>query len=367
MAKTISEHIAKLIKSLPITIEPYLPAKYGVNEKAANLHFHHEDGEVSTFHHVIQVCRVGSYLHGTATEHSDTDLKAVYISPLDDLIMGDDVATKKVSTSEDDVRNGAADVEIEFIELRKFMADLMGGQTYAIEMLSINSDNLLYSSKIWEGLLNDDTPVISKNVKPFIGYCVAQARKYGLKGERLAATEEVLKVLKTFDPKERLYNVIDQIPLNEYCERYTKDLSSSKDNVPNQQEMIRINDKEFNVEVRIDYMLPVIQSVVDRYGKRARKARDGVDKKAISHAFRVAYEARELLNTGEVTFPLREAEFLREIKTGEVGFNDGLRAKLTRLVDEVCTINSQVLPEALDTDYWREWILKIYKSFYTIT
>jgi len=364
MATKTSAQMIALIKSLPIHIEHHIPHRYEGREKAAILRFLHEDGEISTFHHVIQICRVGSHLHGTATEQSDTDLKAVYIATLDDLIMGEDQTTLKVSTSDDEVRNGAEDVEIELIELRKFMDDLMKGQTYAIEMLSVDSGNLLYSSRIWDSLLHNDTPIVSKNVKPFIGYCVAQARKYGLKGARLAATEEVLEVLKTFDPKERLYNVIDQIPLNEYCERYTKDLSSSKDNVLNQQEMIRINDKEFNVEVRIDYMLPVIQSVVDRYGKRARKARDGVDWKAIGHAYRCISELDELLETGHITFPLENKEFLLKVKKGEVPYEQ-VQEDLPELIEKVQKKETD-LPEEIDEEYWRAWTLQQYHDMYDI-
>lgn len=348
-------------KQLPLDL---YDSGLGYEGEFATLEFHEDANSSSTFDRVIHLSRAGSHLHGTATEHSDTDLKAIYLADIDDIIMGRDESTQKVSTHNDAVRNGRDDVEIELIELRKFMKDLMSGQTYAIELLFVNKENLIYASPIWNELAFSDTHKVSKNVKPFIGYCVAQARKYGLKGKRLAATEEVLEVLKTFHPKTRLYEVIDQIPLNEYCERFTKDLTSAKDNLPNLQEMIRINDKEFNLEVKVDYILPVIQKVVDRYGKRARKARDGVDWKAVSHAYRCIFELEELLTTGKITFPLRQRDFLLKVKKGEIPYEQ-IQNELPARIEEVKGLDSD-LPQNPPEKFWKHWTLQQYRAIYGI-
>lgn len=328
------------------------------------LRFHHPMGDTLVMDNVIFACRFGSHLHGTTTPTSDLDIKAVFIEDVDNTLLGEYRHTENISTGGEEVRNTTEDVDIEFIELRKFLDDAMKGQTYAVELLFCDEANLLYASPFWDSLLTYRDRLVTKNVKPFIGYCVAQAKKYGLKGERLSATEEVLGALKELPPKERLENVLDQIPRNDYCKVYTKTLETNKSDQPNEQTMLVINDKEFNIEVKVDYIIPVIQRVVDRYGKRARKARDGVDWKAVCHAYRCIYELEELLTTGQITFPLKDREFLLEVKKGQVPYEQ-VQEDLPEMIDRVESLDSD-LPTQPDFQFWKEWMLDVYHTVFDI-
>ena len=69
-----------------------------------------------------------------------------------------------------------------------------------------------------------------------------------------------------------------------------------------------------------------VERVIDNYGKRAKNAAEdnGADYKAISHAVRVILQVEEILKTGKLQFPLKEAEFIKSIKykTTEMSFEE---------------------------------------------
>ncbi|MFB6373953.1 MAG: DNA polymerase beta superfamily protein, partial [Bradymonadaceae bacterium] len=146
---------------------------------------------------VAFICPTGSHLYGTDDDQSDYDLKGVFLADLDAILLDRDRDNVRGSTSGgDDVRNVPGDVDAEFIELRKFIRDALDGQTYAVEMLHAPPELTLRSTPLWEEVLEARDRLISRRVEPFVGYCRAQARKYGRKGDRLAAIERVLETLE---------------------------------------------------------------------------------------------------------------------------------------------------------------------------
>jgi hypothetical protein len=68
----------------------------------------------------------------------------------------------------------------------------------------------------------------------------------------------------------------------------------------------------------------IFTRIYENYGARAKLAEtnEGIDWKALSHAVRVGEEALELLNTGNITFPLANAKHILEIKKGLLPYAD---------------------------------------------
>jgi RNA repair pathway DNA polymerase beta family len=80
-------------------------------------------------------CQYGSRLYGTQTPTSDLDLKHVYLPALNDLLVGKQLANKvKKTNTKMNTRNGADDVDEEFLPVQVFARDFMMGQTYALEL-----------------------------------------------------------------------------------------------------------------------------------------------------------------------------------------------------------------------------------------
>lgn len=84
-----------------------------------------------------------------------------------------------------------------------------------------------------------------------------------------------------------------------------------------------------------------------------------VDWKAVSHAFRAAYQIKELLTEGNITFPRPEAKFLVQVKTGVLDFKE-LSPLLDDLVDEVKELRDKsTLPDKPDVKFWEEFIMEV--------
>jgi hypothetical protein len=98
------------------------------------------------------------------------------------------------------------------------------------------------------------------------------------------------------------------------------------------------------------------------YGERARLAESntGVDWKAVSHAFRAAYQVKEILTTGEIVFPLKDAQFLREIKSGILSYTNCVAPKLDELMTEVEDLAAKSkLPEKVNRKFWDDFLIKV--------
>ena len=78
--------------------------------------------------------------------------------------------------------------------------------------------------------------------------------------------------------------------------------------------------KKFHNTVCISYALECVTRVYDNYGKRAVMAKnnEGIDWKAVSHAFRAGYQLLEIYRTGDLKYPLESAEYLRDMKEGKL-------------------------------------------------
>lgn len=310
-------------------------------------------GDPKVVENVLFLTLFGSHLHGTTTPTSDLDLKAIYQSSLNEIILGRDQQTLNITTGGEG-RNTSEDLDIEFIELRKFISDTMKGQTYAIEMLHANDESIVFASDSYDFIRSHKDKLLTSNVKPFIGYCVAQAKKYGLKGSRLKATEDALDYIKELGPKVRVEEFIHDIPKSKYVFVVEKDLRGQEEPV----ELLEVNGKQFDLRVKVQDVLPVIQKLVDKYGNRAQRAKEGVDWKAISHAFRCIFELEELLTTGDIEFPLKDRDFLRSVKLGEIPYEQ-IQEELPLLIEQVEGIETSLAPNP-DRDFWERMILDSY-------
>jgi len=302
---------------------------------------------------VIMLSVFGSHLHGTEGPDSDFDYKAIYMETMASIVLGTANETHVLSSG-GETKNSKDDVDVEFIELRKFLKDAIKGQTYAVELLHAPQEMLLCKAGTFEYLQDNRKNLLTKHMQPFIGYCVAQAKKYGLKGERLKDTEETLAYLMGFPPHTKVKDVLDAVPFGPHVFTVEKQLKN-QDVVA---KLLEVNGKQFNVEVPLKDVVPVIQNLVDSYGERAQRARDGVDWKAVSHAYRCIFELEELMVTGDLKFPLASAERLKDVKYGRVPYTQ-VQDELPLLIERVQGIDSS-FPESVDTDFWDQWILKAY-------
>jgi len=305
----------------------------------------------------------GSHIYGTNTPNSDMDYKGIYLSPIEDIIFGrkvDSIVTCSKVKKGLGIRNTKEDIDQELKELRKFIADALDGQTYAIDMLYSPRHLWTIDSPQWEFIVYHREKFLSKRVNAFIGYCNQQASKYGLKGSRLGTVQRTIEILKTFEPTSRLkenprFEEGEFIKYKMYPHRVGQETV--------EEEMLEILGKLYSGNTQTKLVLTSLQKFFDSYGERAVQAMDneGIDFKAISHAYRCCYQLIELATKHRIDFPLEQAPYLTQIKLGEVSWPKKVQDELPELMERaIQTVKDSDLPEEPDKKFWDDFIVDVY-------
>jgi hypothetical protein len=306
----------------------------------------------------------GSHLYGTNTPKSDMDYKGVFMPTKEAIYLSRvnksyTFNTKKGSQE----KNEADDKDIEMYSLHYFIKLACEGQTVALDMLYAPDNMLINTSLTWAAIRQNREKFLTKNLKAFIGYARRQAAKYGIKGSRLAACKKVMEIIDGVNHTKLtqpiMYHVWDQLPEEEHLHH----LGENENGVRQYQ----VCGKIIQEKVSLGNAYEMLKKFHDNYGERARKAEanEGIDWKAVSHAMRAAFQLKELLTDHTITFPLREAEYLKKIKSGELHFVNQVNPTLETLMDEVEELSKKSdLPEKVNRNYWDRFIVETVGEVY---
>jgi hypothetical protein len=151
-----------------------------------------------------------------------------------------------------------------------------------------------------------------------------------------------------------LKDIWDELPNLEFTNRSIDQKSGLR--------MYEICGRKFQETAKINYVLECLQKIMKGYGKRVRQAEKNefVDWKSVSHAIRAACQVRELLVDGTITFPLKNAETLKDIKMGKHDYQTFVAPMLERIMAEVEELSKNSdLPETVDRDFWDGFIVGV--------
>ncbi len=313
----------------------------------------------------------GSHLYGTNIEGSDHDYKVVYIPSPRSILLGEDTDLENASRAKDDIGeslaelHGGAKIDVEFLDLQKFVEMLCQGQTNATDMLFAPASFYVGSpSAEWYTLTNNREKFISRNCKAFVGYCRAQVRKFVVKQERFEALESIVSYLERFEDA-RFRRLLEAT----VAEGFSSNVPSHTlidISLETGAKITHLNVCETRVPLTatIKEARRIYRRQRDRYGERVRNnsAADNKDWKSMYHAVRVAYEAIELLTTGELKFPRPERRVLLEIRQGEYSLEivQNLIEKGLRRVEEA--VMASTLPEEPDLQFAESLVEELYRS-----
>ncbi len=309
---------------------------------------------------IIVKMKFGAHLYGTATPDSDVDYRGVFMPSKEQVLLGRIPGSFNYSTGDNESRNTKDDTDIEMYSLHHFMKLACEGQTVAMDMLHAPEEMILKKTDTWDSIVNNRQKFYTKNLKSFIDYARRQASKYGIKGSRINAVSQVLEVLKKEDPSRKLREIWGSLPRIEHC----YDMSPG----PNGVRQYQVCGKAFQETVTAGYLIPILQKFYDEYGSRARLAAENknIDWKAVSHALRAAYQTREILTENTITFPLKNAEFLMEVKQGRLDYLTVVAPALESIMEEVEDMaHNSKLPEEVDNVFWDDFICEtLEKNFF---
>lgn len=309
----------------------------------------------------------GSHLYGTATPQSDLDVKAVYLPEARDILLQ---RVKAAVTGQRDKargeKNTADDVDFEAYSPAKFLELLSEGQTVALDMLFAPPQMMLDPPHAVWGEIKALAPrLFSRKTTAFVGYCRQQARKYGVKGERLAAVRMALDGLMAIEAQygaqtklEVAADAVDALAARHDLLAVVH-LPEGSGHIAT---YFDIAGKKAIFSASIKSARAMVENLYNEFGARTRaaEANDGVDWKAMSHAVRIARQAVEFLETGAVTLPRPEATHLLAIKNGALPYQ-AVGEEIETLLDAVeAAALTCGLPEAPELGAADDFIADLY-------
>lgn len=308
----------------------------------------------------IVYMKFGSHLYGTDTPQSDVDFKGVYMPTKREIYLADFKRSISSSTGKKDEKNQAGDIDDEIFSLHRFIELACEGQTVALDMLHAPDNMIITSSDIWREIVANRDKFYTKNLKSFVGYCRRQAAKYGIKGSRLNAAQLVIDYLKNMDESVKMAHVWDSLPKSEHIEYLPPN-----DKDTNNCRIYQVCGKKFLETVKVHTVVKSLESFKASYGQRAALAakNEGIDWKALSHAMRAAYQLEEIYLNGTITFPLKNAEYIKLVKLGKLDYLSEVAPKLELLMDETERLSESCeLPDKVDKKFWDDFTYKAVES-----
>lgn len=319
-------------------------------------------GELSKYQNLVYVGFYGSHVYNLERPESDIDIKAVYVPSLQDLILG-----KANKTHQH--KNDELNIEIEVKSIQSFLSSAAYCDTNVVDMLHTPKEYWVYQSKLWEHLVNLRHTLYSKSMSGLIGYIKTHSHKYSNKIERYTEMKELLEVIYCFDkPAEQftikqLCNTLD-FDFFIHKAKYTKPVELVEKGV---QQYLEVCGKKYIYTWTAQQLADALEKEVARYGKRTEGGSVvGLDCKSLSHALRVLTQLHQILTTGEVTFPLPNTQFIKDVKTGEELDLDFILKYLDIKFDECMELLGQSnLPQKTDVTKMVNCVEDYYKQLLT--
>lgn len=318
----------------------------------------------------------GSHLYGTSTPESDVDFKEIFVPHPRDILLGTAMNHTNLNTNNTATKNTKDDVDHELYSLKYFFKLAAEGETVALDMIHTPADLVVKSDlpDVWKFIQDNRSRFYTTNMKAYLGYVRKQASKYGVKGSRLAALRGVLAIVNQIpeqwvdyqedgSTKQRRTKVEDikhRLPENEFCEWVFHNHEKT-----GPQTFYTVLGRKYQTTLSLIELKQSLNKLDAEYGERARKAEanEGIDWKALSHAYRAGYQLMEIYQTGDLVFPLREASIIKLIKAGELPFKE-VQELLEDTVDLVEVLAIQAakngMPAKVDMKFWDKFVEEVY-------
>ena len=318
----------------------------------------------------------GSQLYGTSTPESDTDYKEIFIPHPKDILMCRAMNHTNLNTNNSATKNTHDDVDHELYSLKYFLELAKNGETVALDMLHTPPELVVASDlpEVWKFVQDNRSKFYTTDMKAYLGYVRKQAAKYGVKGSRLAELRRVLDVINKFPewkyenrPKDKANNsrwkvaeIASKLPVSEFL--FWEDFVDAK---CGKQRFYHVLGRKFQTTITVAEMKYSLTKLEAEYGERARKAEanEGVDWKALSHALRGGLQLQEIYSTGDLKYPLRNAQDILDVKLGKLPFVQ-VQQMLEDTVDEVERLSIQAhkngMPSKVDMSFWDKFLEEVY-------
>ena len=258
------------------------------------------------------------------------------------------------------------------------------GETIALDMIHTPSNLIIDYDFIepWDFIVKNRSKFYTTDMKAYLGYVKKQAAKYGIKGTRMAALRQVWDAIKDLEESyyitptqaltevdftvrphincKRHYTVNkyrDQLPINDFCKFSICEKTGNK--------FYEIMGSKHQLTIKMSELKYKVQTEWNKYGERARLAElnQGIDWKAMHHAIRGGLQLKEIYSTGDLQYPLVDAEELVKIKKGEISFKT-VSEFLEDIISDVDKLSVEAskngMPSKVDSKFWDDFVFEVY-------
>ena len=330
--------------------------------------------EVMNGSKIIFITQTGSVLHGTNSDLSDSDYKGIYIPSVESIVSENYDKVINIKTNDTGLKNGAEDIDMELFSIQNFFEQASGMEANNIEILfSMTSDKVLYETTESKMIRDNQTKFITDKIQGFIGFAMNMAYKYSEKGDRLT---EVQDILNFFKEKDLSKSALKKVAISEYENEL---IEFCKDKEYIQYELGQASNgleamylivlgKMYIASSKVGYVINGLDSRLNSFGKRAEKAKasGGVDLKAFAHAIRAIRQAKDLLLTGRLEYPIPYAAELKEIKYSETLNKEQLSNMVEEEYQSLIELQESdeiIVPEEVNLDELERLKVNIYNVF----
>lgn len=322
---------------------------------------------------LIYLSQYGSHLYGLDTPSSDIDFRGIYIPTLDDIIL-----KKDLDEINKEIELDGHKIDIKIFSLQKFVKLCSKADTNALDLLFSCHKDYAFKDKqshveqyyakpiaVMPYICSEVSKLINTDrLESPITYAFKQATKYGIKGERLKVLENILIMalqLNNLPFKCTVEDLVKEIDLD------NKHLKIDElDNKGKTEKYLYVCgiQHQFNLDINT-FVNRIVEKINKEYtSERTKSSKDGNDWKALSHAIRVLLEVKELLETGNIKFPLKDKDFIKDIKLGKIErkiIDEYFNKNLSDIINKV---QENKLSWEYDENFWNEFILKEVKNVF---
>ncbi len=249
---------------------------------------------------------VGSHLYGTNTPTSDLDYSGVFL-PVKELVFGFQRVEEvdlSITDKNEAGRNTQRAVDRKLYEFRKFVKLALENNPNIIEQLFVNEPNIVYINDAGRALLEERYKFPHKGLlKKFKGYAFSQKHKMVIRTDKFHELDNAFNYLKEYAGQKELL-----IELKDKCLPFMKF----------SQDFCAIGDLNLQKGIFVKKAVSMIEERLSKVGNRKNLiTKHGFDTKFASNLIRLLLEGKDLVSNGDITFPLRYAETILDIKQGK--------------------------------------------------
>lgn len=246
------------------------------------------------FKNLILKVRTGSHLYGTSTPASDEDFVGICVPPKDYVIglYNFEQYADNTKKSNESRRNNKEDRDFTIHSLKKYVALAKDNNPNILELLFVKDNNIEFINDIGKDLLAHKHLFPSqKSYYTMKGYAFSQKQKLITKRERLEDFRNALMEVNDLAPSTLSERLVVGTGKNHW--------------------------KTYEAGTDVNVVKNDIETILSEYGQRIDYIiKYGYDVKFASHLIRLLFEAKEILSTGELSFPLHDRQEILHVKQG---------------------------------------------------